>query len=97
MWFNKELYLPNGSREKKQKTTTEMGEGHRRYIWKNDSSKQKTSINITRRFRGRSGAGSLGGAQQLTGGGGGGGSSRNFPWSPEAGPFSGGGGSSKFV
>ena len=54
--------------------------------------------------RGGSRAGSLGGAQQLTGGGvvaeisfvsgsrpnsvgGGGGSSRNFPWSPEAGPI----------
>ena len=39
--------------------------------------------------RGGSGAGSLGGAQQLTGGGG---SSRNFPWSPEAVPIQWGGG-----
>ena len=65
-------------------------------------------VKLSHLCRGGSGAGSLGGAQQLTGGGvvaemfrglrkpsrfsGGGGSSRNFPWSPRNRPDSVGGG-----
>ena len=36
--------------KRNMKTKTEMGEGHRRYIWNNHNSKQKADINLTRRF-----------------------------------------------